>query len=118
MRQGASSSDTSTAMAKPIQATRRAAAAPTARLVRSVTRYATGKVNAPQVSQSLIGNWTRKLDETMTSIIASTGRHRRPSGSRDSVMVWRGKRARRRGALPLVPRTGLEPVRRLRDSRF
>src|SRR5512133_2641285 len=59
MRQGASAKDTSTAIAKPVQATRRAAGAPTARLVRSVTKKAMGKVNAPQVNQSLMGNCTR-----------------------------------------------------------
>src|SRR5688572_28855527 len=42
MRQGATARDTATAMAKPVQATRRAAPTPTARLVRSVTRKATG----------------------------------------------------------------------------
>ena len=42
MRQGASSSEITTATAKPAQATRRAADTPTARLVRSQTRNTSG----------------------------------------------------------------------------
>ena len=59
---------------KPTNTTLAALAGPKARLERSVTRKANGKVNAPQVNQSPMGKWTRMFDATTTNDMAAMGR--------------------------------------------
>src|SRR5690606_23339817 len=64
--------DSSTAMAKPTHATCRAARGPKRRLIRLLTRNATGWLNARQVRQSLIGYCTSTFEPSTTAPIAST----------------------------------------------
>ena len=77
IRQSAKYQDASTAIGKLIHATCRARVGPSERFERSITRYTSGKLKAPQVSQSLIGIETRIFDITMTNVIANIAERNR-----------------------------------------
>lgn len=71
IRQSAKYQDARTAIGKLIHATFRARVGPSERFERSITRYTSGKLNAHQVSQSLIGIETRIFEITITRVIAN-----------------------------------------------
>jgi hypothetical protein len=67
--QSAKYHDINTEIGRLIQATCRAWVGPRIRFERSITRYTSGKLNAPHVSQSLIGMDTRILEMIITKDI-------------------------------------------------
>src|SRR5690625_4163089 len=72
MRGEATQAEMIKALTKPKYATRRAGAGPKRRFSTSATRKAIGEVTARQVNQLLIGNCTRKFEDTTMTIITAT----------------------------------------------
>lgn len=72
IRQSAKYQDAITAIGKLIHATCLARIGPRERFDISITRYTSGKLNAHQVNQSLIGRDTRIFDRTITRLMTTT----------------------------------------------